>query len=76
VLELLRRDNALVVGENEPYSVSETTDYTIPVHAERRGLPHVEIEVRQDLIEQDAGQREWAARLMAALTEAWDVFNR
>jgi len=73
VLDLATRETALVVGENEPYSVSETTDYTIPVHAERRGLPHVEIEIRQDLIESEVGQREWAERLTRVLSEAWKI---
>lgn len=51
------------VGHNEPYSVSDVTDYTIPVHGERRGIPHVMIETRQDLIATAAGQDEWADRL-------------
>ena len=50
LFELLSSENGLVVGDNEPYAVSDLTDYTVPVHAERRGLPHVEIEIRQDLI--------------------------
>ena len=45
--ELLRAEGDLVVGENEPYRVSDLTDYTVPIHGERRGLPHVEIEIRQ-----------------------------
>ena len=51
LLDLIRAEGRLVVGDNEPYSVSDGTDYSIPVHGEQRGLPHVEIEVRQDLIE-------------------------
>ena len=56
-----------MVGENEPYRVSDLTDYTVPVHGERRGLPHVEIEIRQDLIADPAGQEAWAARLARLL---------
>jgi predicted N-formylglutamate amidohydrolase len=67
VLDVLRRDSALIVGDNEPYFVSDLTDYTIPQHAEARGLPHVEIEIRQDLILNEAGQAEWAARIAQAL---------
>ena len=67
MLDVVKREEALVVGENEPYYVSEATDYTIPVHAERRGLPHVEIEIRQDLIADPAAQRGWAARLARLL---------
>jgi predicted N-formylglutamate amidohydrolase len=39
-----------VIGDNEPYGVTDASDYTIPVHGERRDLHHVAIEVRQDLI--------------------------
>jgi predicted N-formylglutamate amidohydrolase len=42
------------------------------VHAERRGLDYVEIEIRQDLIQDDAGQAEWAARLARLLPLAAD----
>ena len=59
-----------MVGDNEPYAVSDLTDYTVPVHGERRGLPHVEIEIRQDLIAEAAGQAAWAARLAQLLPEA------
>jgi predicted N-formylglutamate amidohydrolase len=39
----------------------------LPRHGEARGLPHVEIEIRQDLVRDEAGQVEWAARLAQAL---------
>jgi predicted N-formylglutamate amidohydrolase len=72
--ELLRAEGDLMVGENEPYRVSDLTDYTVPVHGERRGLPHVEIEIRQDLITDPAGQREWAERLARLLPCAYAAF--
>ncbi len=65
--ELLREETGLVVGENEPYQVSDETDYGVPVHAERGGLDYVEIEIRQDLIQDEAGQAAWAARLARLL---------
>jgi predicted N-formylglutamate amidohydrolase len=68
---LLRAEGGLTIGENEPYAVSDLTDYTVPVHAERRGLPHVEIEVRQDLIADAAGQQQWAQRLARLLPAAY-----
>ena len=71
LLRLLRAEGDLVVGDNEPYAVSDQTDYTVPIHGERRGLPHVEIELRQDLIAEPAGQAEWAARLARLLPAAW-----
>jgi predicted N-formylglutamate amidohydrolase len=70
VLEMLRREAGLIVADNEPYFVSDETDYTIPHHAEARGLPYVEIEIRQDLVSDEAGQAEWAARITQALMDA------
>jgi len=68
MIDLLRRDGSLVVGDNQPYTVSDDSDYTIPVHGERRGLLHVVIEIRQDLIMEEDGQRLWAKRLAEILT--------
>lgn len=72
----LSQDAALCVGDNRPYRVDDTTDYTIPMHAEARDLPHLLIEVRHDLIEDAAGQREWAQRLIAVLPAALARFDR
>jgi len=69
LLRLLRTEADLVVGDNEPYAVSDETDYTIPVHAEARGLMNSGIEIRQDLIEDQAGQKQWADRLARIFTE-------
>jgi predicted N-formylglutamate amidohydrolase len=69
MLKVLRRDRELVVGDNQPYSAKDNVDYTIRRHGRDRGLPHVMIEVRNDLIAGPAGQEEWAARLAGALTE-------
>ncbi len=70
MLDLLRSEPGLTVGDNEPYRVSDETDYTIPVHGEKRGVLHVEIEVRHDEIENEAGQEKWAARLSHMLSHA------
>ena len=67
LLRELRAEAALVVGDNQPYAVSDTTDYTIPVHGEARGLINSGIEIGQDLITGEAGQREWAERLTRIL---------
>ena len=71
LMALLRQEGDLVVGDNEPYAVSDESDYTIPVHGERRGLPHGEIEIRQDLIAEAAGQAAWADRLARLLPLTW-----
>ena len=67
LLRALRAEGDLVVGDNEPYAVGEGTDYTIPVHGEARGLVNSGIEIRQDLIADEAGQQQWAARLARIL---------
>ena len=68
LLAALRREAGLVVGDNEPYSAREPAGYTVRTHAVARGLPHVAVEIRQDLIADTAGEREWAERLVRALT--------
>ena len=73
MLRFLREDPDLVIGDNEPYSVDDETDYTIPQYGERRGLLHVLIELRQDLIAAEAGQNEWAERLARVLERACDA---
>jgi len=71
LMALLNAEKEFTVGDNAPYAVSDVTDYTIPVHAERRGLHHVLIEIRQDLIAQEDGQRAWAVRLARLLPQAY-----
>jgi len=67
LLEALRSDAALNVGDNEPYSGRHPAGYTIDAHAESRGLPHVSIEVRQDLLLTRQGVTRWATLLSKAL---------
>lgn len=74
VLDMLRRETDLSIADNEPYFVSDETDYTIPHHGEARSLPHVEIEIRQDLVSDEAGQAEWARRIARALQDAERTF--
>jgi predicted N-formylglutamate amidohydrolase len=72
LMDLLRREQGLVVGDNEPYSVTDASDYTIPVHGEQRRLHHVAIEIRQDLIGDEAGQIRWAALFARLLPQAYE----
>jgi len=69
LLKLLRAESDLVVGDNEPYAVSDETDYTIPIHGEARGLMNSGIEIRQDLIVDQSGQMQWADRLARVFAE-------
>ena len=57
-----------LVGDNEPYRM-DGTDYTAPRHAIAGGIDYLELEVRQDLIADAAGQAEVAA-LLAPMLEA------
>jgi predicted N-formylglutamate amidohydrolase len=67
MLSGLRRDPALIVGDNEPYSPKDNVDYTIRRHGRDRGLPHVMIEIRNDLLASETGREEWATRLAGLL---------
>ena len=67
LLGALRAHNQYCIGDNEPYSGRHAADYSIDWHAESRGLGHVGIEIRQDLIDDDTGQDRWARILGDAL---------
>ena len=67
LLRLLSAEGDLVVGCNEPYAVTDSSDYSVNHHGAARDLPHVEIEIRQDLIAGEAGQIAWAQRLARLL---------
>ncbi len=69
LLRLMRLEPGLVVGDNEPYSGRLKGD-CLYRHGTARGLPHVLIEIRQDLIAEPAGQSEWVARIAQWLREA------
>ena len=64
-----------MVGDNEPYS-GDLADDTLYRHATRRGLAHALIELRQDLIADEAGVEAWAARLAAILTDLNRIAGR
>ena len=59
----------VVVGDNEPYSGRAGRGYTMYRHAEAHGRAHVLVELRQDLIADEAGAALWAGRLAAPLAE-------
>jgi predicted N-formylglutamate amidohydrolase len=68
LIDQLRAEGDLVVGDNEPYS-GDLADDTLYRHATQRGLAHALIELRQDLIADEEGVEAWAARLAAILAE-------
>ena len=68
LLAALRSRGDLVVGENQPYSARNGHGFSLAHHGERRGLRHVELEIRQDLIADAAGAERFAGILAEALT--------
>jgi predicted N-formylglutamate amidohydrolase len=69
VLEALRREPDLVVGDNEPYDGALAGD-TMARHCIGAGLAHILIEVRQDLIATETQANAWADRLVTVLRPA------
>jgi predicted N-formylglutamate amidohydrolase len=75
LLDLLCQEDDLVVGDNAPYAITDDSDYSVPTHGEQRGLAHVEVEIRQDLIATSAGQEAWAQRFARLLTAAGSILQ-
>jgi predicted N-formylglutamate amidohydrolase len=61
MLAALRGTPGITVGDNEPYDMDPAEDYSVPVHALKRDLPHLQIEFRQDEVGSAAGIARWAA---------------
>ncbi|MGK9170714.1 N-formylglutamate amidohydrolase [Inquilinus limosus] len=57
-------------AHNQPYAVDDRTDYTIPVHGEKRGIPHLLLEIRNDLIGDATGQERWSRLIADSLAGA------
>ena len=74
LIERLRRDGDLLIGDNEPYSGGLAGD-TLDAHATARGLADALIEIRQDLVSEPAGVAEWVERLAALLPDTIDALD-
>ncbi len=72
-LAVLRRLEEVTVGDNEPYGLDLGEDFTTPEHAVRAGLPHLQVEFRQDLVSESEGAARWADRFALALAAALDT---
>ena len=68
LLHALRARDGLRVGDNEPYTGTSPHGYTMPTHAARHGRANVQIEVRQDLVADEAGIERWSGLLIEALS--------
>jgi predicted N-formylglutamate amidohydrolase len=67
ILSALRQPGDIVVGDNQPYNLDPTFDFSTPHHALRRNLRHVQVEFRQDEIGEASSQIAWAKRFAQAL---------
>ena len=64
----LSGDSSLVIGENVPYS-GELEGDTLNRHGTGRGIAHALVEIRQDLVREASGQRQWAERLARIIAD-------
>ena len=76
LIEALRRDPTLTIGDNQPYSGSSEHEFTLTAHTKALDLPRVSIEVRQDLIGNTEGAQEWADKLAPALAQSLGIAMR
>lgn len=70
VVSLQTRNPTILSAHKEPYLIDNTGSYTIQVHGEARGLPHLLLEIRNDLISDAEGQRLWADLIAEALEDS------
>ena len=66
LIDALRAPGDLIVGDNEPYDGALRNDCMYR-HGTVRGLAHTLLEIRQDLIADETGQKLWAERLAGLL---------
>jgi predicted N-formylglutamate amidohydrolase len=65
----------VITGDNEPYS-GKVLNATMNLHAEANGIPYLGLEVRQDLIGDDAGVAHWAAVLAPVIEKVRDIVTQ
>ncbi len=65
----------LIIGLNQPYQIEDDSDWFVPCHGEARGVAHSLIEIRNDLISGEAGQRLWADRLTRIITQFMETLT-
>jgi predicted N-formylglutamate amidohydrolase len=69
MIAALKSSGGIVVGDNEPYSPADRVYFTLERHGRSRGLSCAMIEIRNDEIGDEAGQRKWADRLTGILSD-------
>jgi predicted N-formylglutamate amidohydrolase len=69
------RWRGIVARRNEPYGPADGVCHTLNMHAGARGLAGAMLEIRNDLIADQAGQAAWAARLAELIEESTRLFG-
>ena len=67
---MLARGKDIIVKRNEPYGAEDGVCHTLNLHAGVRGLLYAMIEIRNDLIAEETGVKEWSDRLANVLRQA------
>lgn len=75
LLDVLREEGDLLVGDNEPYKM-DGVGYTIPRHAYRHGIRYAELEIRQDSLLEPVDQEAWGGRLATALKTTLELIPK
>lgn len=71
---LKKYDPSLIIGMNNPYTISDEEDYTVPEFGEAMDLPHVLIEIRQDLINRKDNRAQWIDLFTIACRDLENIF--
>ncbi|MER9580523.1 N-formylglutamate amidohydrolase [Mesorhizobium sp. M0276] len=69
LISALKRLAGVTVGVNEPYSPADRVYFTLERHARSRGLPCAMIEIRNDEISGETGQRKWGDLLTGIFSD-------
>lgn len=72
MLQVLNREQDICAGDNEPYHARNPQGFSMEIHCERNGYPHLLLEIRQDLISDEPGIELWAQRLSGWIAEVVD----
>ncbi len=67
LIDALSGHKGLCIGDNQPYSAKSPYGFTMDIHGEIPGYPHVLLEIRKDLINFPKGARQWASLISEAL---------
>lgn len=76
LIDVLRRSGKFLVGDDEPYGSDADVDYTTFAHAFGRGLKHIQVEFRQDLVGSDEGAHEWGSLFAEAVEQVLDLESK